>query len=229
MPRKDPTPAYFLVWGAIALVGVAADGVLVEVLRTADASSSTRRAAELAAVALAAAIPLGMLLAIRFSRISGLSLFAAGLGLGVEESLLLLLLPAWTVGWWLAHLAGVAGVLLVWAAFVAHERAERAAESRLERTYEGKRRVLVNSAAHELSTPLTSVKIQLHLLARARENGDANAARHSIEVIERNVARLDEVSRDLLAAIRAEDAMEPERPERTSSLPARGVEPMKPS
>ncbi|MFO1533037.1 MAG: ATP-binding protein, partial [Thermoplasmatota archaeon] len=60
----------------------------------------------------------------------------------------------------------------------------------------------LNTASHELNTPITPVRLQLHLL-KAGQFGPLSAEQqHSVEVIDRNVGRLAGLVQDLLDVAR---------------------------
>lgn len=59
----------------------------------------------------------------------------------------------------------------------------------------------INSAAHELGTPLTPIKLQLHMLRHLGPKDPAKAAR-AVEVLERNVERLEFLVSDMLDVAR---------------------------
>ena len=58
----------------------------------------------------------------------------------------------------------------------------------------------INTAAHELNTPLTPIRIQLHLLQRA--SGLAPEHRKAVQILDRNVDRLSRLVADVLDAAR---------------------------
>lgn len=60
----------------------------------------------------------------------------------------------------------------------------------------------INTAAHELNTPLTPLLIQLHLLAGARGASLTDAQRRSLGIIRQNVERLAQLVGDLLDVAR---------------------------
>ncbi len=85
---------------------------------------------------------------------------------------------------------------------------ERLREITTLRSQEAFRQNFMNMAAHELSTPLTPIKVQLHLLDRAL-NGTAERAPDPVAlktmgIVNRNIDRLAELVRDLLDAARLE-------------------------
>ncbi|HUR63261.1 MAG TPA: PAS domain S-box protein [Candidatus Thermoplasmatota archaeon] len=81
------------------------------------------------------------------------------------------------------------------------ERERAAAEIRNLRDLEAFRSRFINSAAHELSNPLTPIAIQLRLL-RHRASGPEVV--RSVDILERNFQRLSRGIRDLLDAARIE-------------------------
>ena len=87
------------------------------------------------------------------------------------------------------------------------EEAVRASEERLKEAYErlkkvdGERMQFINNAAHELGTPLTPIKLQIHLL-QARLAGAPPEQAKPVEILERNFDRLSHLVRDLLDSAR---------------------------
>lgn len=88
----------------------------------------------------------------------------------------------------------------------------REAERKLKEAYERLQKVdkermqFLNNAAHELGTPLTPIKLQIHLL-KARLAPDAPADQSkSVEILERNFERLARLVRDLLDSARLQAA-----------------------
>jgi len=61
---------------------------------------------------------------------------------------------------------------------------------------------LLNSPSHELNTPITPVRLQLHLLKAAQFGALAREQAHSVDVIDRNIARLAALVQDLLDVAR---------------------------
>ncbi|HEX9816267.1 MAG TPA: HAMP domain-containing sensor histidine kinase [Candidatus Thermoplasmatota archaeon] len=68
---------------------------------------------------------------------------------------------------------------------------------------------LINSAAHELSTPLTPIRLQLHMLKSGERGALTDPQRWSIEVVDRNVERLSSLVKDLLDVARLDAARFP--------------------
>ncbi|MHB8605338.1 MAG: PAS domain S-box protein [Thermoplasmatota archaeon] len=60
----------------------------------------------------------------------------------------------------------------------------------------------INTAAHELNTPLTPIKLQVHLLKTAGGAGLDERQRRAVDVLERNVDRLGHLVRDVLDVAR---------------------------
>jgi signal transduction histidine kinase len=73
----------------------------------------------------------------------------------------------------------------------------RAAESALRRLQDqqAERTLMLNTVTHDIMSPLTSARIQLHLLER-RVGPDEKAA-HSIHIVDRNVDQVGRLARDL--------------------------------
>ncbi len=61
-------------------------------------------------------------------------------------------------------------------------------------------RDFINTAAHELATPMTPLRLQLHLLERALAAGSQEKAARALASIETSVARLSKFIRDLQTA-----------------------------
>lgn len=98
-------------------------------------------------------------------------------------------------------LAGLLGALL------AHDSA-RAFEARAEEEMQRLRELdrfktqFINSAAHELNTPLTPLRLQLHLLQRLGRDGDPVARARAVDIVSRNVERLALLVQDMLDVAR---------------------------
>jgi two-component system CheB/CheR fusion protein len=66
------------------------------------------------------------------------------------------------------------------------------------------RRQVINGIAHELNTPLTPMKIQLHILKDYFGDVIAPKQKPAIDILNRNIERLERMIQDLLNAARAE-------------------------
>lgn len=64
--------------------------------------------------------------------------------------------------------------------------------------------ILLNTASHELNTPMTPLRLQLHLLESGRLGELAPRQRHAVEVLQRNVERLSMLIQDVLDVARLE-------------------------
>jgi len=64
----------------------------------------------------------------------------------------------------------------------------------------------INTAAHELSTPLTPIRVQLHMLRERPEIRNSADAQHAFEVLDRNVERVIGLVHDILDAGRLQAA-----------------------
>jgi signal transduction histidine kinase len=62
----------------------------------------------------------------------------------------------------------------------------------------------MNMTAHEFSTPLTPIRIQLHLLRTAESQNLSEVQRSSLKMIERNFSRLSQLAADLLDMTRVQ-------------------------
>lgn len=60
----------------------------------------------------------------------------------------------------------------------------------------------INMAAHELGTPLTPIRVQLHMLRERAADHLQNGERKAVDVIDRNVTRLAQFVQDMLEAAR---------------------------
>ncbi|MHB8585085.1 MAG: sensor histidine kinase [Thermoplasmatota archaeon] len=84
---------------------------------------------------------------------------------------------------------------------------------RLRAISESKTRVL-NSASHELRTPLTPLKLQLHLLRVSVAQGDMTAAGRALDVLTRNLDRMEGLVNDFLDAASIQEGRFIVRPQR---------------
>ncbi len=64
--------------------------------------------------------------------------------------------------------------------------------------------LLLNTASHELNTPMTPLRLQLHLLESDRLGKLSDRQKHSVEVLQRNVERLSMLIQDVLDVARLE-------------------------
>lgn len=63
---------------------------------------------------------------------------------------------------------------------------------------------LLNLVSHELNTPITPLKVQLHLLKKRLADEDYEEADHGIEILQRNMDRLANLVTDILDVSRLE-------------------------
>jgi PAS domain S-box-containing protein len=90
------------------------------------------------------------------------------------------------------------------------------AEQKLQEAYEALKKVdrdrtqFLNTAAHELNTPLTPIKLQIHML---RGRGDQEASKRTVDILDRNFDRLAHLVKDLLDAARIQARQLPLRME----------------
>ncbi len=104
-----------------------------------------------------------------------------------------------------------AGVITIWNMSLGRaqgkdrqRRAERDAElARLEQMNQFKTQLL-NTAAHELNTPLTPLRLQVHLLASENLGKLSDRQGKAVRVLERNVERLSLLVSDILDVARLE-------------------------
>ncbi len=124
-----------------------------------------------------------------------------GLGLITIQSASFVASAPWTVMWWFAHAIGGLGTLLiVWGVLVVMREEVQHRELDRVRVMEATRTAFINTAAHELKTPLTPIKIQLHLLASSQNLTEKD--RHAVDVLTRNINRLSALVDDVLVAAR---------------------------
>ncbi len=64
--------------------------------------------------------------------------------------------------------------------------------------------ILLNTASHELNTPMTPLRLQLHLLESGRLGDLSDRQKHAVEVLQRNVERLSMLIQDVLDVARLE-------------------------
>jgi signal transduction histidine kinase len=112
-------------------------------------------------------------------------------------------------------LAGALGVLMAQESTRAYaSRDEAVHEVEVERREKQAREVerlreldrfktdFLNAAAHELNTPLTPLQLQLHILLKADEMGNAEARSRALGIIQRNVERMALLVQDMLDVAR---------------------------
>lgn len=80
---------------------------------------------------------------------------------------------------------------------IIHSNRQLVAAHRDLRTAEASKTRFMNSAAHELNTPLTPIRIQIELLKR-RLPADDERAHHAMDVLDRNFVRLRHLVGDIL-------------------------------
>lgn len=83
-------------------------------------------------------------------------------------------------------------------------RAELAMANEELRGHEAARSRFLNTAAHELGTPLTPITIQVELLKRKGQKGLDAQAIHSVEVIDKNLRSLRRLVADLVEGLRTQ-------------------------
>ncbi len=79
---------------------------------------------------------------------------------------------------------------------------EKDVEVRRLRRLEDLKTQFFNSAAHELGTPLTPIRLQLEILKRLQDGTESVAQRKAVEILDRNVDRLAKLSQDILDVAR---------------------------
>jgi PAS domain S-box-containing protein len=98
------------------------------------------------------------------------------------------------------EMVGVLGMMTDITKRKAAEEGLKAAYERLQRV-DKERMQFINNAAHELGTPLTPIKLQIHLL-RARGQEAVSENRKAVDILERNFERLARLVKDLLDSAR---------------------------
>lgn len=84
---------------------------------------------------------------------------------------------------------------------LSHERLLKIQRLEQERTFKTH---FMNLVSHELNTPITPLKMQLHLLERRIERDDVEGARNSLKVLNRNMNRIVRLIGDILDVSRLE-------------------------
>ncbi|HVL47663.1 MAG TPA: PAS domain-containing sensor histidine kinase [Candidatus Thermoplasmatota archaeon] len=87
-----------------------------------------------------------------------------------------------------------------------HRAVERQAEVERLREMDAFRTKFINMAAHELGTPLTPIRMQIHILKRADMTRLSPEQIKSIQVLDRNVERLRILTQDVLDVARIQAA-----------------------
>jgi signal transduction histidine kinase len=83
-------------------------------------------------------------------------------------------------------------------------REELAAANRRLLELDRTRRDLVNLAAHEMSTPLTPIRLQAALLRSGKKGPLTESQERALEIMERNLGRVGNLAEDVLEAARLE-------------------------
>ncbi|MES2155493.1 MAG: ATP-binding protein [bacterium] len=78
----------------------------------------------------------------------------------------------------------------------------------------------MNMAAHELNTPLTPIKVQLHMLKTSADSPPMDAHRNAIQMLDRNFRRLSELVGEILDSSRLQGNRLAVRPETIDLAPA---------
>ncbi len=121
----------------------------------------------------------------------------------------------WTVAWWAAHAISATSMLVLTMAVVGElSIAERDVEVRQLREMNAMKTRFINSAAHEIGTPLTPIQLQLSLL-RARGDPLTERQQRSLDAIQRNVNRLADLTQSILEGARSQAGRFPVRLEDT--------------
>ncbi len=134
-----------------------------------------------------------------------------GLLLTLQQSIFFMPSVPWGLTWWVAHAFGATGnLVLAWGTLVVLQEEQHVSAIDRLREADEERSRFINRAAHELKTPLTPIRIQLHLLNS--ESGARPEVRdRALATITRNVARLSAIVDDVLLAAR-HDRGTPEAP-----------------
>ena len=106
----------------------------------------------------------------------------------------------------------VVGIIVFSVDITARREAEehlKASEDHLKQAYgqlqkvDRERTQFLNNAAHELGTPLTPIRLQIHLMRnRLRQEGREPAEVRAVDILDRNFERLSHLVRDLLDSAR---------------------------
>ncbi len=151
--------------------------------------TATRFIVEILAIALVAT---GFVLVLRASDAPpALPTVSVALTLLIMQSVYFLTTNAWTNTWWTAHAIGAAStILLAGTVWVDHQRAETIREKQRYKDLNALKTEFINTAAHELGTPLTPIRLQLHIL-RQPDQGLSDTHARALALIDRNVNRLE--------------------------------------
>jgi signal transduction histidine kinase len=121
-------------------------------------------------------------------------------------------------------LAGLLGSLLAYDSARVFEEQARTQRAMAERRREQEKHEIarlreldqfktsfINSAAHELNTPLTPLRLQVHLLQRTGHGADPEARERALRIVGRNVDRLSLLVQDMLDVARLQSGKLPVR------------------
>ncbi len=115
---------------------------------------------------------------------------AAAVVLLILQSIFFIATDAWTASWWMAHALGAFSTAFLTATvYIDFQRKERGAETDYYRRMNAMKTNFINSAAHELGTPMTPIMMHLLLLEKHSE-GMTDKQKKSVEMIGRNLRRL---------------------------------------
>ncbi len=175
----------------VTIVGFFVHGAIDAWAQTASMErlTATRFAVETVAIVLVAT---GFVMILRSADSPpALPAVSVALTLLIMQSIYFLTTSAWTNTWWTAHAIGAAStILLAGTVWVDHQRAEATREKQKFWELNALKTEFINTAAHELGTPLTPIRLQIHLLTRL-DQGLSDAQARSLTLIDRNVNRLE--------------------------------------
>ncbi len=123
---------------------------------------------------------------------------AAGGALLAIQPVFFIVSGAWDVIWWTAHGIGAAGMsAIALGAVAASSRQEQDSNHQRLEQEAAVRQSFINHAAHALRTPMTALRLQLHI---ARTTTDPGRQAKALEAAERASDRMHQYSDALLAA-----------------------------
>lgn len=201
-PSRRPRKAILVLASAVAtaVVGLALHDPLSDwaVGANPEILSQVRIAAETVALIVVAIAGIRFLrLPIR-SRPYGLGWMAAAMGLLVAQSVYFMATEPWAATWWAAHALGATSTIMLAGTVVLGQQQQQGIQERAQLAQLNNLKTeFINTAAHELGTPLTPIRLQVHMLQSERSQLRPEQAK-AIDIIDRNVQRLESLSRRIL-------------------------------